>query len=164
MGFKYELRLADGDDAGTFETSASENWQVGDTLIADGNRRYRVTAVLAPERLAEFVDGWRTACSRSSRSKGRIGPRAYQEMSQEARSARRWVQVAAVRPAECLGRSSGPRSSPSPASGLSRIETHPFTCRVMKSRSMTPPAIRATPPRMFPTEIHFVQPLRSAPT
>jgi hypothetical protein len=25
--------------------------------VADGNRRYRVTAVLAPERLAEFVDG-----------------------------------------------------------------------------------------------------------
>jgi hypothetical protein len=57
MGFKYELRLADGDDAGTLETAASENWKVGDTLIADGNRRYRVTAVLAPERLAEFVDG-----------------------------------------------------------------------------------------------------------
>ena len=56
MGFRYELRLADGDDAGTFETAASENWQVGDTLIANGNRHYRVTAVLAPERLAEFVD------------------------------------------------------------------------------------------------------------
>ncbi len=57
MGFRYELRLADGDDAGTLETAASEDWQVGDTLIADGNRRYKVTAVLAPERLAEFVDG-----------------------------------------------------------------------------------------------------------
>ncbi len=57
MGVKYELRLADGDDAGTLETAATENWQVGDTLIADGNRRFRVTAVLAPERLAEFVDG-----------------------------------------------------------------------------------------------------------
>jgi hypothetical protein len=56
MSFSFELRLADGDDAGTFETSASD-WKVGDTLIADGNRRYRVTAVLAPERLAEFVDG-----------------------------------------------------------------------------------------------------------
>ncbi len=51
MGFKYELRLADGDDAGTLETAASENWKVGDTLIANGNRHYRVTAVLAPERL-----------------------------------------------------------------------------------------------------------------
>ena len=57
MGFLYELRLPDGDDAGTLETAAAENWQVGDTLIADGNRRYKVTAVLAPEWLAEFVDG-----------------------------------------------------------------------------------------------------------
>ena len=57
MGFKYELRLADGDDAGTLETAASENWQVGDMVIANGNRHYRVTAVLAPERLVEFVDG-----------------------------------------------------------------------------------------------------------
>jgi hypothetical protein len=55
MGFVYALRLADGDDAGSFDTSASD-WKVGDTLIADGNRRYRVTAVLAPERLEEFVD------------------------------------------------------------------------------------------------------------
>ncbi len=56
MSFSFELRLADGDDAGTFNTSASAS-QVGDTLIADGNRFYRVTAVLAPERLAEFVYG-----------------------------------------------------------------------------------------------------------
>ena len=54
--FRFELRLADGDDAGSFDNSAAD-WKVGDTLIADGNRRYRVTAVLAPERLAEFVDG-----------------------------------------------------------------------------------------------------------
>jgi hypothetical protein len=54
--FKFELRLADGDDAGTFETSSSD-WKVDDTLIADGNRRYRVTAVVPVERLAEFVDG-----------------------------------------------------------------------------------------------------------
>jgi hypothetical protein len=56
MGFRDELRLADGDDAGTFETSSSD-WKVGDTLIADGNRRYRVTAIVPLERLAEFVDG-----------------------------------------------------------------------------------------------------------
>ena len=54
--FRFELRLADGDDAGTFETSASD-WHVGDTLIADGNRRYRVTAVIPLEKIAEFVDG-----------------------------------------------------------------------------------------------------------
>jgi hypothetical protein len=36
--------MADGDDAGTFDTAVSD-WHVGDTLIADGNRHYRVTAV-----------------------------------------------------------------------------------------------------------------------
>jgi hypothetical protein len=56
MSFAFELRLADGDDAGTFQTSASD-WKVGDTLIADGNRHYRVTAVILLEKIAEFVDG-----------------------------------------------------------------------------------------------------------
>ena len=65
MGFRYELQPADGDDAGSFETSASD-WKVGDTLIADGNRHYVVTAVLLPERLAEFVDGVENGSSRSS--------------------------------------------------------------------------------------------------
>lgn len=54
--FRFELRLADGDDAGTFETSSSD-WKVGNTLIADGNRRYKVTAIIPLERIAEFVDG-----------------------------------------------------------------------------------------------------------
>jgi hypothetical protein len=44
------------DDAGTFETSASD-WKNGDTLIADGNRRYRATAVIPLPRLEEFLDG-----------------------------------------------------------------------------------------------------------
>ena len=56
MSFRYELRLADGDDAGSFETFASD-WKVGDTLIADGNRHYRVTAVIPLARIEEFVDG-----------------------------------------------------------------------------------------------------------
>jgi hypothetical protein len=56
MAFRYDPRLADGDDAGSFDTSTSD-WRVGDTLIADDNQRYRVTAVLAPERLAKFLDG-----------------------------------------------------------------------------------------------------------
>jgi hypothetical protein len=60
MSFSFELRLADGDDAGTFETSTSA-WHVGDMLIADGNRRYRVTAVIPLERLEEFVDGARNS-------------------------------------------------------------------------------------------------------
>ncbi len=53
--FKYELRLADGDDAGTFDT-ADAGIQPGDQIRADGNRLYRVTAVVAVERIGEFVD------------------------------------------------------------------------------------------------------------
>jgi len=55
MGFKFELRLSDGDDAGSFETSEA-NWQTGDTLIGHGNRRFRVVSVVPIERIAEFVD------------------------------------------------------------------------------------------------------------
>ena len=54
--FKFELRLVDGDDAGTFDSAVSD-WTVGDVLIADGNRRFRVTAVVPLEKIAEFVDG-----------------------------------------------------------------------------------------------------------
>ena len=53
MGFKFELKTVDGDDAGSFET-AVPNWQTGDTLIAAGNVRYRV---IPGDRVAEFVDG-----------------------------------------------------------------------------------------------------------
>jgi hypothetical protein len=56
MSYRFELRLADGDDAGSFETSEAR-WQVGDSVIAYGNKRFRVTAVLPIERIAEFVDG-----------------------------------------------------------------------------------------------------------
>src|SRR5438552_3835937 len=54
--FRFELRLADGDDVGTFET-AEPGWTVGDTLVADGNRRYRITKVVTLELVQEFVDG-----------------------------------------------------------------------------------------------------------
>jgi hypothetical protein len=53
--FRFELRLADGDDAGTFET-AELGWTVGDTLVANGNR-YRVTKIVPLELVQEFVDG-----------------------------------------------------------------------------------------------------------
>ncbi len=56
MMFRFELRLADGDDAGTLET-AEPGWRVGDTLIADGNRRYRITRVVSLELVREFVGG-----------------------------------------------------------------------------------------------------------
>jgi hypothetical protein len=55
MSYRFELRLADGDDAGSLKTNEG-NWQVGDTLIAYGNVHYRVTAVVPVERVAEFVD------------------------------------------------------------------------------------------------------------
>jgi hypothetical protein len=45
-GFRFELRVADGDDAGSFETSEA-NWQSGETVIAHGNsgrRRPRLPA------------------------------------------------------------------------------------------------------------------------
>jgi hypothetical protein len=53
--FKFELISNDGDTLGGFET-AVPNWQTGDTLIAAGNARYRVVAVIPLERISEFVD------------------------------------------------------------------------------------------------------------
>ena len=55
MGFKFELKTVDGDDAGPFEI-AVPNWQTGDTLIAAGNVRYRVVSVIPAELVAEFID------------------------------------------------------------------------------------------------------------
>jgi hypothetical protein len=55
MAMRYELRLADGDDAGTFETNLSD-WQPGMELRADGNVLYRITAIIPIERISEFVD------------------------------------------------------------------------------------------------------------
>jgi hypothetical protein len=43
------------DDAGSIETSEA-NWQTGDTVIAHGNRWFRVVSVVPVERIAEFVD------------------------------------------------------------------------------------------------------------
>jgi hypothetical protein len=56
MGFDYALRLADGDDAGEWETSDA-GIQPGDEIRADGNRLLRVRAVIAVETIGEFVDG-----------------------------------------------------------------------------------------------------------
>jgi hypothetical protein len=56
LGFKFELKTVDGDDAGSFETAAP-NWQTGDTLIASGNARFRVVSAVPAEKVAEFVDG-----------------------------------------------------------------------------------------------------------
>lgn len=70
MGFKFEFRTVDGDEAGSFET-AVPNWQTGDTLIASGNVRYRVTAVLPLGRIAEFVDRPLNRVLEASRSNSR---------------------------------------------------------------------------------------------
>jgi hypothetical protein len=55
MGFRYELRTKDGDDAGTFESTVCD-WQAGDEFRRAGNRRYRITAVISPPLIEEFVD------------------------------------------------------------------------------------------------------------
>lgn len=55
MGFKFELKTIDGDDAGSFET-AVPNWKTGDTLIAAGNVRYLVVSVIPDPVIGEFVD------------------------------------------------------------------------------------------------------------
>jgi hypothetical protein len=55
MAFRYELRYADGEDAGSIETSETR-WQSGDTLIGHGNRHYRVAAVIPIGRVEEFVE------------------------------------------------------------------------------------------------------------
>jgi hypothetical protein len=56
MGFRYELRTPDGDDAGTFETGAAD-WQVGDVFRTEGNRQFRIRAMVPLERIEEFVEG-----------------------------------------------------------------------------------------------------------
>jgi hypothetical protein len=55
MGFKYTLRLPDGDDAGEAEFGYQP--QAGDEIRINGNQRVRVTAVIPVELAAEFVDG-----------------------------------------------------------------------------------------------------------
>jgi hypothetical protein len=53
--FQYELKTADGDDAGTFESERCD-WQPGDELIGHGNARWGITAVVPLEQIAEFID------------------------------------------------------------------------------------------------------------
>jgi hypothetical protein len=55
VGFKFELRTVDGDDAGSFET-AVQNWETGDTLIVGGNVEWRVLSVIPLQKVAEFTD------------------------------------------------------------------------------------------------------------
>jgi hypothetical protein len=55
MGFPYTLRFADGDDAGTFESSRSD-WQPGDEFRADGKVLYRIRAVIPLPLMDEFLE------------------------------------------------------------------------------------------------------------
>jgi hypothetical protein len=56
MAFKFELKLPNGDDAGTL-VSNEWNWRPGDEIRAHGNKRYRITAVVPLPVIGEFVDG-----------------------------------------------------------------------------------------------------------
>lgn len=53
MGFRYQLRAADGSDLGEVEQAYQP--VVGDTIRVDGNRRMLVTAVVPIERMQEHV-------------------------------------------------------------------------------------------------------------
>ena len=64
MGFRYQLRWADGDDAGEAEYPDG-GIEAGDEIRINGNRLVRVRAVIPVELAAEFVDGASTAHSRS---------------------------------------------------------------------------------------------------
>jgi hypothetical protein len=60
MGFRYQLRLADGDDAGEAGEAGEAEYayqpRPGDLVYVNGARQMRVTAVLPFERIEEFLD------------------------------------------------------------------------------------------------------------
>lgn len=56
MGFRYQLRLADGSDVGEAEY-ADGGISAGDEILISGNREMRVLAVIPLELAGEFVDG-----------------------------------------------------------------------------------------------------------
>jgi hypothetical protein len=55
LTLRVELRLSDGADAGIFETAVPD-WNVGETFVARGNRRFRIRAIIAVERLERSVN------------------------------------------------------------------------------------------------------------
>jgi hypothetical protein len=55
MSYEFQLIGTDGEILESFKT-AEQQWQPGDTVIAHGNRRYRVVSVIPVERISEFVD------------------------------------------------------------------------------------------------------------
>jgi hypothetical protein len=57
MTYTFELKTADGGDAGALRTS-QDNWMPGDIVIAPGNRRYNVTEVLPLAKVEELARGF----------------------------------------------------------------------------------------------------------
>jgi len=53
--YAFSLIDTDGEILETF-TTAEHRWATGDTVVAHGNRRYRVVSVIPIERISEFVD------------------------------------------------------------------------------------------------------------
>lgn len=53
--YSFQLVNRDGEILETFKTS-EQRWATGDTVIAHGNRQYRVVSVIPVERISEFVD------------------------------------------------------------------------------------------------------------
>jgi hypothetical protein len=56
MTYTFELKTADGDDAGPFTTSEG-TWQPGDEFIGQGNTRGRIRAIAPLPVIEEFVLG-----------------------------------------------------------------------------------------------------------
>jgi hypothetical protein len=65
MSFTFHLVDTDGQILESFKT-AEPRWQTGDTVIAHGNRHYRVVSVIPVERISEFADEPSAGFSRSS--------------------------------------------------------------------------------------------------
>jgi hypothetical protein len=52
---RFELRYADGEDAGSFRTSAPD-WWAGDIFTTGDGRKLRILRTIPIEKVAEFVD------------------------------------------------------------------------------------------------------------
>jgi hypothetical protein len=52
---RFELRYADGEDAGTFR-AAAPNWSTGDTFQTGDGRKLRILRTIPIDKVAEFVD------------------------------------------------------------------------------------------------------------
>jgi hypothetical protein len=67
MAYRFEPVSTEGE---ILET-AEQRWQTGDTVVAHGNRRYRVVSVIPVEQISEFVD--ERAYRRRARGRAALG-------------------------------------------------------------------------------------------